>query len=471
MPSDEKSKPSKVKPAASMDFGDPIRTTVKMWENVLLIIGLFITLVLTAMPLVFYIWKPSSNDNPSNNETKAASIAYLRALNKSGCPWPSVHSSSKYAETMHCSPVCLSDEWVSSALTGGLLASISIASVFAIICFVVVVITWIKIKDLRRFPQIITPFMMGAFALPFIGFLLPLLMGRKNAFCNGYKDAFSMWEDPSPFCKAQGFLIHFGFVCSLTWWLCSIFNIFISLRCKTRPNPVRHHPKFLFVVEAVLSMGLPLVVTAIVLSTDAGYGTYSVEIITCGPASDNLMYFTFALPLQIITYIGSAMVIYILKETRQRFTGRVDDTQRRPSSLSASQEALRRRFILLVIALPISFSILMTTFGVYNKLTEPSLVDYFEYVVCLRLGGGDTCEAKHRTYGAIEMGIFNMFVFIFLSLALAAYALSPRVVRKYWKGRWRALLRCREFCSSDEYDLPDVFSGTMTPATKSTDLG
>ena len=155
----------------------------------------------------------------------------------------------------------------------------------------------------------------------------------------------------------------------------------------------------------------------------------------------------------------------------KRFTGRVDDTQRRPSSLSASQEALRRRFILLVIALPISFSILMTTFGVYNKLTEPSLVDYFEYVVCLRLGGGDTCEAKHRTYGAIEMGIFNMFVFIFLSLALAAYALSPRVVRKYWKGRWRALLRCREFCSSDEYDLPDVFSGTMTPATKSTDLG
>ena len=119
------------------------------------------------------------------------------------------------------------------------------------------------------------------------------------------------------FSPHTGFLIHFGFVCSLTWWLCSIFNIFISLRCKTRPNPVRHHPKFLFVVEAVLSMGLPLVVTAIVLSTDAGYGTYSVEIITCGPASDNLMYFTFALPLQIITYIGSAMVIYILKETRQ----------------------------------------------------------------------------------------------------------------------------------------------------------
>eukprot|EP00118_Oscarella_pearsei_P015306 m.137276 g.137276 ORF g.137276 m.137276 type:complete len:621 (+) comp38217_c0_seq12:40-1902(+) len=351
------------------------------------------------------------------------------------CPWPSIPSSSRYA-LGGCSPRCLSDQWTKPGERDAIVTFMFIGILVTLGGCVVVIITWIKVKELRSFPQIITLCMIVAYSIPFVTYLLPLLMGRKRAFCS-HDDAYSVWEDPTPLCKAQGFVGHFGFICSLTWWLCSIFNIFICLFSGNRPNPVRHHPRLLMTVETALALGLPAVLTTIVLTSKEGYGSFSVEIILCAPASLDLLYLTFALPLQIITWLGSAMVIYLLKVTRQRFTGQLSSikSQKRKSHLASRQEALRKRFILLVVCLPLCFSITMTAYGVFSKLAEPMARDYHTYLVCLRQGGGDNCKAKHQEHGEMEIAIFNLATFVFFSFALIAYALSPQLATNYWKEK------------------------------------
>ena len=65
-------------------------------------------------------------------------------------------------------------------------------------------------------------------------------------------------------------------------------------------------------VEASLSLIVPAALVAVVLGDGKKYTLFSQQVITCGPPSLKLFYYTMALPLQLVVIFGVVMTAYIV---------------------------------------------------------------------------------------------------------------------------------------------------------------
>jgi hypothetical protein len=108
-----------------------------------------------------------------------------------------------------------------------------------------------------------------------------------------------------------GSLIHFGFASALIWWLCSIFNVFVSVYAVSPVNPIIRYSKVVFIVEAFMSVMVPIALVSVVLGVHGKYTMFSDQIIVCGPPSLSLFYFSMVLPGQLTVLLGIVMIALI----------------------------------------------------------------------------------------------------------------------------------------------------------------
>jgi hypothetical protein len=98
------------------------------------------------------------------------------------------------------------------------------------------------------------------------------------------------------------------------------------------------------------------------------------------------------------------------------------------------QEALKKRFLLIVVFFPLCFGTILATVSVYEKLTKSMVRDYMEYVNCLNtkksVGGG--CPAIHQRYHSVTVAVIDLLMFDVFSVVLTAYILAPQAARSFW---------------------------------------
>ena len=110
---------------------------------------------------------------------------------------------------------------------------------------------------------------------------------------------------------------------------------------------------------------------------------------------------------------------------------------RRASSKSVTeigQEALKKRFLLIVIFFPLCFCTMLATISVYDKLMKYMVRDYMDYIHCLnteKSSGGD-CPATHQRYRSVTVAIIDLLMFNVFSVVLMAYILVPPAARSFW---------------------------------------
>jgi hypothetical protein len=212
---------------------------------------------------------------------------------------------------LDCSPKCLDEGWTTDSEQRALEAMLYLTALISLFCIVITYITWAKVGELRKFPQSSLLFLVIAYTVALVGFGLPLIVGRKNAYCR-HSDVLSTSSDPSVICKIQGALVHFGFTSALIWWLSSIFNVFVSVIVVSPINPIRKYSTLVFIIEASFSVIMPIILVSIVFGVGDSYTMFTSLVITCGPPTLKLFYFTMAFPVQIIVLVGVGMTAFIL---------------------------------------------------------------------------------------------------------------------------------------------------------------
>jgi hypothetical protein len=104
---------------------------------------------------------------------------------------------------LDCSPKCLDEGWTTDSEQRALEAMLYLTALISLFCIVITYITWAKVGELRKFPQSSLLFLVIAYTVALVGFGLPLIVGRKNAYCR-HSDVLSTSSDPSVICKIQG---------------------------------------------------------------------------------------------------------------------------------------------------------------------------------------------------------------------------------------------------------------------------
>ena len=116
----------------------------------------------------------------------------------------------------------------------------------------------------------------------------------------------------------EGILSHFGIVSASLWWLCSIINVFAVSYSNNVDNVIVRHPKMVFLVEFLVSAIVPAAMVAINMGLEGRYTMFSISVvITCGPPTVSLYYYTLAMPLQIIVFAGCTLTLLIIIRLRK----------------------------------------------------------------------------------------------------------------------------------------------------------
>jgi hypothetical protein len=110
---------------------------------------------------------------------------------------------------LECSPTCFNTAWTTAAEKTAQEVMLYLSAVISLFCVIITFITWGKVAELRQFPQSTLLYLVIAYAVAVVGFTLPLLVGRRNAYCS-HRDLLSTWADPSLLCKIQGTVLTIG---------------------------------------------------------------------------------------------------------------------------------------------------------------------------------------------------------------------------------------------------------------------
>eukprot|EP00118_Oscarella_pearsei_P001005 m.6351 g.6351 ORF g.6351 m.6351 type:complete len:640 (+) comp15653_c0_seq1:530-2449(+) len=406
----------------------------------------------------FCITLPKCEDFPSTGNSSAQLKKKVSAMTTNrSCPSPLIPSNSS---TGPCSPKCFSNDWSSEEERMSLRVILYITVIFSWICLGVLITTWIAVPSLTKFPQNIIVFMTLFFSIAVIGLSLPLFVGRKEAYCN-HPDAFAVWDDPSTLCQIQGIMVHFGVVSGMLWWLCSVFNVFVSVRCVSIENPIKSHMKLVFVSELLLSVGIPVILVGIVIASKDHYVTNSIDIISCSPPTEDLLYLTLSLPLQITIFAGITMVVLIILRLRKSSKIFVEN---RSATMRSVYRCLQQRFLLLAILCPFSYSVMMTSIAIFSRLSSHILKDYLQYIHCLGSPEKLGCESPFRKYRPILFAIIDLVMFGLFSFTMCSYALAPRAAREFWEKKWKSTKRASGilFGRTKRLSIPQVFVSNST---------
>jgi hypothetical protein len=382
-----------------------------------------------------------------------------------------------------CVPNCMNSKWslYDASIHQTEDAFLALAFAVGIISGLIVLITWMFVRKMWKFP-VILPFYMNMSASLSAFFLgLTFVMGRPQSFCSS-KELTVALQSTTTLCNVQGTLVHFFSQAAILWWMFTTFNLFVVI-CRPLSNIAGHillDNTRLHIIECLLSSGIPLILVIIVHGVDQYYPTLGPDTIGCTPRSQSLHYFTQALPIQLSLGAGLTFliqVVFTVKNHRKRQTRRQKSIQATeamssnhtsvdkgrlasshhsshhsslPKSRRKSLENIEKRFVFIFITYPICLVAILLTIIIQLEDVENFENSFKHYFLCVGLHlPNDICHSYLR-YTHPELSLCALLAFIAYCVFALFFSLTAKPIRKFWYKQWKKLS-----CEKGEYVAQD----------------
>ncbi|KAJ7394308.1 hypothetical protein OS493_000110 [Desmophyllum pertusum] len=279
----------------------------RFFEALVIITSLLLIWGVSLLPTIFYANKlPAPLEQQGNFNTSNQTMPIFRYP----CSHPLVLN-----EKNMCEPPC---PWV--MLTDAEDFALRVVDNFSIavslLGFVIILLTWIRIKQLRCFPHVIPLYIQGLSSA--ISFLIAVAngMGRKKAFCSSkfYKEA---GENPTTFCTIQGVLIHYFSVALALWFVVYSINLLQMIYSDSLVSLQGNRYKVKHVVCSLICWLLPCIPIGIVLgSKSTSYNGLSMRLCFPQPDADtddtDTAFFTTTFITEVLLGVGCTCLFFVV---------------------------------------------------------------------------------------------------------------------------------------------------------------
>lgn len=312
------------------------------------------------------------------------------------------------------------------------MAYISVAVQY--ICSFIIIYTWARAEELRRFPHVITLFMAVLNLVRAVILSIPFVVGQQDTMCQ-YRDFSSSYAyGGTTFAVIQGATIQFTFLSTFTLLCCSVFNVLVVLWSSYVDNFVIRRPKLVLLFESILAIVVPLCIVLAVCVTDS-YIPDWVLLLACIPRNSDSIFYSYTLPAQFFSLCGMIMCLFIIKRIKQSTTQR-ERTISSDTSRTIDEMALSRRFFMLVVFIPLSFLMMFTAVETYLTYQESKVArDAEDYATCLFFNPAreQTCSSSSNVRGHVAIIIIFMVYMATFSFLLVLYSFIPQPALRIWR--------------------------------------
>ncbi|XP_065836047.1 uncharacterized protein [Oscarella lobularis] len=361
------------------------------------------------------------------SEGVSLSCLSLSNCTRVNCSKPLLYTENKFAREhgFYCSLPCEERAWRNPVIINLFYGSYYVSVAIFWPCIAVVVFTWFKVKEMFSYQSVTGLLFALSYAVVAIATMFPVFWGRNKVYCK-YDDLIDSWKDPTKLCQIQGLMGQFGLVSSLMWWASSVCNTLLSLF--RHSNYSHRQRKIVFFVQLTLALIVPGGLTTFSIVHGVQYTRNTYQTTLCTPSSYSSLFYVSVLPSTIIIFIGtfaSAFVIYKLYQAKKLIYLR--DCVANNSEISLSQ----KRFFVLSIFIPLSYSVTMTSAMTTNESFLRNIQNDME---CLK--GSPKCKDNDTTTGmliVLGFALWNAIV-----IAAMVYCLTQhKGARAYWLQIWK----------------------------------
>ena len=304
-----------------------------------------------------------------------------------------------------------------------------------IFCFIGLIVL-LRVPGSFKFPQINYLFMLiNAVIFSFL-FAVMSISGPRNFFCQQRNEGYSVVsQDPPVYVNIAGFMVHFVYLSFNLWFLCATINLLIVVfRPQLLIAKSRRFQIVLFTIEAIISLGIPLLLPSIFLIS---FKNYSFERVPDIPyTSDSIAAVIFIIfPLLLSTAVSLTVIaisIYKLQMRKLIFIeNKKDSTKLKSFEIRLIIFAICLGFIVFIVLLQATHEELMVAMfdfkleDFWSCLTIQENLEIFQ-------ASNETCPTEYRAYAS---PIFILIGDILLSAwtILLLVMLTTQETRDAWK--------------------------------------
>lgn len=337
-----------------------------------------------------------------------------------------------------CEPPC---PWVSFPGTEDFVLKVvdNFSISISLLGFVIVLATWIRIKQLRAFPHIIPLYIQGLSAA--ISFLLALAngMGREKAFCSS-KFFAEAHEHPTTFCTVQGILIHYCSGALALWFLVYSINLVQVVYSDSLVSLQGNKYKIAHVVCSLICWLMPCIPVGIVLGLKtASYQVMQMRL--CFPVGSDTEFFTTTFISEVSLGVGCTcllVVVYKLFMLRDVSTA----TGKQAESRKKRMNKVVKRVVFLMCAYA---AITALTYAPICALQQHSkLLEYYikQYFGCLMFQPPEQCPRTYKKYTFTATFIVSYLCSAMFALTTVCFLAFNKQSRRLWNFWWNRIKKC-----------------------------
>lgn len=407
------------------------RERSRLLVTFVVVLGLMFVWGVALLPAIFYANKLPAPPEPHINTSIMPKPMYP-------CNKPLVYND----KAKMCVPPC---PWVffSPSEDYALEVVDNFAIAVSLLSFVIILATWLRIKQLRLFPHIIPLYIQGLSAA--IAFLIAVAngMGREKAFCTSrfFSEAH---ENPTTFCRAQGILIHYFTIALALWFLVYSINLVQMMYSDSVVSVQGHQYRVKHIVCSLICWLLPCIPVGVVLgSKTTKYDVMNMR--NCFPGGTDTGFFTTTFLTEIAQGVGCTclfLVAYKLFMFRDTTAITGEQSEKRKKKMTT----VVKRLVILMCAYALIFCL---TYAPICALQQHSkLLDYNikQYFGCLVFSPPEQCQKTYEKYTFSATIIVSTLSTALFALTTVCFLAFNKQSRKLWIFWWSRLKIC---CSCD----------------------
>ncbi|XP_020623285.1 uncharacterized protein LOC110060827 [Orbicella faveolata] len=353
--------------------------------------------------------------------------------------YPCSHPLILNKKTKMCEPPC---PWVTltSAEDFAMEVVDNLSISVSLLGFIIILATWIRIKQLRRFPHIIPLYIQGLQSA--IAFLLAVAngMGREKAFCSS-KFYSEVQLNPTTFCTAQGVLIHYFSVALSLWFVVYSINL-LQMICSGNVVSLQGNTyKVMHVVCSLTCWLLPWIPVGVVLgSKSTSYQPFNMRL--CYPiGSRGTGFFTTAFITAVSQGVGCTCLFFVVYKLFM---------QRDISTVIGKQAELRKKkmnkVVKRLVILMIGYAVIMALayIPVCIMQQHSKLLEYYtnQYFSCLMFSPPGHCPKTYEKYAFSRVSVVSTLSSAFFALITVCFLAFNKQSRKLWSFWWFRIQSC-----------------------------
>lgn len=405
------------------------KTTKSPWQNVPYYVVQSVLVAAVTLPTIFYIFRPEHPSHSSFNETLLDKNEEM--INKTSprgiplqCNSPLVFDQ----DNGQCRPPC---NWTSqSTLIQRVYYGVVVTGFWLIlIAAVITFITWVNIKNLRKFPHVLRFHIIVCCIILACCRMLPIRIGLGKSFCRE-----ELYWKPGGHSSytviISGATSHFFGLALSFWAMCFIANTYAVI-IHRRKGVFKHPTRIHFIQSIVCWMGPAIIVVGCLYIAPPGYTFLFADLLAVGPASIQMAYFAVTLPMQVTLVVSLCLLWAIIWHLRK---ARLDRTKRviRAREETESMRRVERQFLSMAVVMLLLVGVVLAA----NTVIIYSITSFYHnvemYFHCLQTS--TNCETPSYS---IVLPLINVVAPGFLCLIFFSLLLMNKECREIWKAFFR----------------------------------